>query len=114
MCNEDNCDTPKAITSALIRYIAQRSHFRGLTSQSSSTEILSLKNMYNRFPILLEDLKLIDPNHLAGKTRVLINGETFFGSKNERINDLQLEDYVKVINNPEVFTSTDDISQQSL
>jgi hypothetical protein len=113
-CNGDECNTPKVLTSAIIRYIAQRSDYRELNSGCSLTQILSLKNAYNKHPILSEDLKLINPNDLSGKTRVLVNGETFFESKKRRINDLGLEDYVEVINNPKMFTSTDDTSQLSL
>lgn len=113
-CNGDECNTPKVLTSAIIRYIAQRSDYRELNSGCSPTQILSLKNAYNKYPILSEDLKLINPNDLSGKTRVLVNGETFFESKKRRINDLGLEDYVEVINNPKMFISTDDTSQQSL
>ncbi len=108
-CNGDDCSTPNAVTSAIIRYIAQKSDYRELNSGCSHTQILSLKNAYNKHPILSEDLKLINPNDLAEKTRVLVNGETFFESKNKRISDLGLQDYVEVINNSEVFTSTDDI-----
>jgi hypothetical protein len=110
-CNGADCDNPKEITSAVIRYIAQRSDFRRLNPQSSLTEILFLKNAYSKLAIPLEDLKLINPNDLSEKTKVLVNGTTFFESKSKRISDLELGDYVKVINDPEVFTSMDDTSQ---
>lgn len=95
--NREECDSAIARTSALIRYLAHPSEFKGLDRNSTETEIFSIRNAFSTIPIPVEELGFFGPQGPDNQMKIVIEGNGFSKTKYERVRALGLVEFVEVV-----------------